>query len=224
MKGVKSLRPISHRYVAQWDPQAVLDFLKGGLYVPARSIKLELLAKKTLMLILLASVNRVEIATALCISKDKMSHENSVIKFHVERADLKQGSRVKEKPKPIKIKAFEQKSIDPVHYIVTYIERTKKMRGDIPQLFITSKGPVKPIARNTAKRWVREVMSQSGINTDEFGPGSVRGASSSKGSSSGASLEEILGAGGWSSASVWQKNYNRPILERKRSMTEIYFK
>ena len=224
MKGLKNERPVTHRYLRQWDPQIVLEFFKTRPWQPARSMALDKLARKTLVLILLTSVKRVHSVPALCITADKMSKTGTSLNFHIDKVDLKEGSRGQAPPKPITLKSFMLKSVCPVNYVQTYIERTAKIRGDIPQLFITTKGPVRPISQSTAKRWVREVLREAGIDIQEFGPGSCRGASSSKGSDFGASLEEILACGGWTRASTWQKHYNRPIMKENRTMSQVYFK
>ena len=113
---------------------------------------------------------------------------------------------MKKKPAPLEVKAFpHNRGVDPVLYLEEYIKRTETVRGDIPQLFLTTKGITRPISKDTARNWVKDILKQCGVNINQFGPGSVRGASSSTASAMGASLEEILKAGEWSSASVWYK-------------------
>jgi hypothetical protein len=223
MKGLKQLRPVQHRYVAQWDPSLVLKRLKNKPYTKAESMDLLLLGKKTLLLVLLATANRVNIAKALRITPDYMNKSGSSISFRLEKKDLKQGSKSSKPPKPLKIKKFPYASIDPVHYVETYIKRTKGVRGQIPELFLTTKGPVRAISSDTARNWVRDVLRDCGVNINQFTPGSVRGASSSRASAFGATLDEILDAGGWSTKHVWQTWYCRPIIPEKRVLSDIYF-
>ena len=223
MKGLKQLRPVNHRYVAQWDPAIILNKLKNKPFTTAEKMDLLLLGKKTLLLILLATSNRVHIAKALRVTPEYMSKSGSTMFFKLEKADLKQGSKSSKAPKPLKIKKFPHMSIDPVHYVETYIKRTKRVRGSIPELFLTTKGPVRAISTDTARNWVKDILRDCGINLDQFSPGSVRGASSSSASAFGATLDEILEAGGWSTKHVWQKWYCRPIIPEKRVLSDIYF-
>jgi hypothetical protein len=131
---------------------------------------------------------------------------------------------MKKKPTPLEVKAFpKHRGIDPVHYIETYISRTEGVRGDIPQLFLTTKGETRPISKDTARNWVRDILKRCDINVSQFGPGSTRGASSSKASSMGASLEEILKAGEWSNESTWQRYYNKPIIKKNKTVSDYLF-
>ena len=124
----------------------------------------------------------------------------------------------------MEVKAFpSNRGVDPVLYIEEYIKRTRAIRGDIPQLFLTTKGPTKPISKDTARNWVKDILDKCGVNINQFGPGSTRGASSSTASALGASLEEILKAGEWANASVWQTYYNKPIIKKNKSVSDVLF-
>jgi len=225
MKGVLKERPITHRYQTQWDPEMVLSKLKNPPYITADKMPLLLLAKKTLFLILMATCRRVHIAKALYINKEKCTiKKGSSVTFHIERKDLKQGDSMQDKPLPLVVKAFPMnRSIDPVLYVRTYMARTKQLRGDIKQLFITTKGPTRPISADTARNWVKDILKDCGVDLNQFGPGSTRGASTSKASALGASLEEILKAGQWSNKSVWQKYYKKPIVQSSKTVSDYIF-
>ena len=224
MRGVLNERPITHRYQVQWDAESVINKLKNPPFAPAHRISTVLLAKKTLFLILMATSRRVHISRELCISDEKCTRTKSRVLFHIERKDLKQGGSTKKKPAPLEVKAFpSNRGVDPVLYIEEYIKRTKAIRGDIPQLFLTTKGPTKPISKDTARNWVKDILDKCGVNINQFGPGSTRGASSSTASALGASLEEILKAGEWANASVWQTYYNKPIIKKNKSVSDVLF-
>ena len=93
---------------------------------------------------------------------------------------------MKKKPAPLEVKAFpNNRGVDPVLYLEEYIKRTESHRGDIPQLFLTTKGQTRPISKNTARNWVKDILQKCGVNVNQFGSGSVRGASSSTASASG---------------------------------------
>ena len=54
-------------------------------------------------------------------------------------------------------------------------------------------------------------MTQAGIDTKVFSPGSTRGASTSEAARRGASIDKILSAGDWTNLGTYQKFYQRSI-------------
>ena len=85
-----------------------------------------------------------------------------------------------------------------------------KKRGKPNQLFLSHKNGL-PVARATISRWIKEVMSLAGIDTNMFLPGSTRGASTSAAAKKGASVEQILGAGDWTNLGTYQRFYQRHV-------------
>ena len=63
-------------------------------------------------------------------------------------------------------------------------------------------------------RWIKDVMSLSGIDVSLFKGHSTRSASTSRARLSGASIQEILGESRWSNESTWEKFYKKPLLKR----------
>ena len=78
------------------------------------------------------------------------------------------------------------------------------------QLFLSHKTGF-PVAKSTISRWIKEVLSVSGIDTARFLPGSTRSASVSAAARRGASLAQILGAGDWSNLGTYQRFYKRTV-------------
>jgi len=221
MKGLLHERPIKHRYKTQWDMNAVLNILKEQPWATASSMPLDLLAKKTMLLYLLATANRNHVVTELRISKDRYTLRGYLMEFKILDGEQKRVG-----PEPVvSIREYvKNRRICPVWYVTAYIERTKLLRGSETKLFISSRKPHKAIATDTARRWVRETLKACGVDINRFGPGSTRGASASAGSAQGASLKEILCAGGWRRASTFQDWYKRPITPVTRSLTEVTFR
>jgi len=221
MKGLLHERPIKHRYKTQWDMNEVLNTLKQHPWGPAHRMSLDLLAKKTMLLYLLATANRNHVLTELRISNDRFNHRGYLIEFKILDQEQKRVG-----PEPVvSIRQYAaNRFICPVWYITAYIERTKNLRGAEQKLFISSRKPHKAISTDTARRWVREALKQCGVDINRFGPGSTRGASASAGSAQGASLKEILCAGGWRNASTFQTWYKRPINPSTRTLAETTFR
>ena len=218
IKGVYNLKPPSPRYLETWDPQIVLNFLKS--WAPAHKITLKQLSQKVVMLILLVTGHRGQ--TILALDAHKMDISASKYTFYLETHDIKQG-RPGYKPGPLILCKYPaDKRLCVYHYLSKYLERTMELRGNIHKVFITSVKPYKEIARDTVSNWIKDVLCKSGINTNVFRPGSTRSASCSKAMMNGATVDEILRAGGWSSESTFRKWYKRPLQKSKTESLDTF--
>ena len=73
--------------------------------------------------------------------------------------------------------------------------------------------PFKRVGRDTISRWLKLVLTDSGIDTSRFKPHSTRAANTSAASNASVSLDDILHTAGWSSESTFAKFYNKPIVK-----------
>lgn len=105
----------------------------------------------------------------------------------------------------------EEPSICPVRTLRVYIDRTKHLRekGRLP-LLILFKKPHKAVSSATISRWMKQVLVESGINTDVFKAHSVRAASSSAAKTKGSSIGDTMQTAGWSRSSTFEKFYYKP--------------
>jgi hypothetical protein len=221
MKGLLRLRPIKHRYKTQWDMGSVLDRLKNKPWIQAAGMPLDLLGKKAMVLYLLATANRNHCVTELRISEDRFRDYGNKIEFLFLEEEVKRRGL----EPVVKLNAYIQnRQIDPVWYINVYILRTQKIRGEQEKLFISAHKPYKAISTQTARRWIRETLAMCGVDINRFGAGSTRGAAASAGSAKGASLKEIITAGGWRRAHTFQQWYNRPIEQELKTLAYYTFK
>ena len=101
-------------------------------------------------------------------------------------------------------KFAENEKLCPVQSLSLYIERTKALRGDATQLFISFIKPHNPVTSSTIARWLKLGMESAGIDTSIFKAHSVRSASTSAASMQGVTTEDILGAADWSTESSFQ--------------------
>ncbi len=211
MKGIFNLKPPQPRYVKIWDCDQVLKLLET--WAPAQKLTLKRLSMKLAMLILLVSGQRGQVLRGLRV--DHMDISDTAITFQLKNSDLKQG-RPGYKPQLQNFTKFENKKLCVYHYISSYLKRTLTVRGSIKQLFLTTVKPYKAASRDTLTKWIKMVLEAAGIDISIFKAGSTRSAANSKAAQKGASMEEILQAGGWSNQSTFTKWYNRPI-KRSRS-------
>ena len=79
------------------------------------------------------------------------------------------------------------------------------------RLFVSYVQPHKPVSGDTIKRWVKQVLTNAGIDTSTFTAHSTRSASTSVAANAGLPLQDILQAAGWSSESTFYKFYRRHI-------------
>ena len=107
-------------------------------------------------------------------------------------------------------KFAENEKLCPVQSLSLYMERTKALRGDATQLFISIK-PHNPVTSSTIARWLKLGMESAGIYTSIFKAHSVRSASTSAASMQGVTTEDILGAADWSTESTFQRFYYKPV-------------
>ena len=170
------MRP-TPRYTDIWSVDTVLTYLRKML--PVRKLSLKDLTMTLVMLIALTNVARVQIIHMLSVNSFKKS--SSEFAFKVENL-LKQswssfGCSV------FKLKAYPPDRRVCVYTVLKeYLVRTKDIRKDSgsSKLLLSYVRPYKAVTRNTISRWIKLVMTRAGIDTEKYGPHSVRGASTSK--------------------------------------------
>ena len=208
LKGVFNIKPTQPRYVSTWDPSQVLKFLES--WVPAHNISLEKLTLKVIMLILLLSGQRPQIITKL--SLDRMKQGQDYFEFILELTDLKQG-RVNYRPGTIRLQQYpSNKRLCIFNYMLEYVQRTALIRHGQNTLILTHKKPHRPATQNSIARWIKQLLTEAGIDTKTFSAGSTRSAATSKAHEQGAPIQQVMDMGGWTQMSTFTKFYNRPIL------------
>jgi len=217
MRGVFNLKPSIPRYNEIWDTDVVLEMLKK--WAPARKISLKKLTLKVVTLLLLVTGQRGQIIRSL--STEAMSIDREKIVFTVDCSQVKQG-RPGYRPENLTLKVYPKDKNLCIHrYLSVYLLRTLELRGNVKEVFISFKKPHKKVSRDTVSRWVKTVLEHSGIDSNKFKPGSTRAASVSKAKECGATLDEILKAGGWSRESTFAKWYNKTITTENKTLGEV---
>ena len=92
--------------------------------------------------------------------------------------------------------------------IYTYLQKYLA----VTKLLISFHKPYQAVSRDTIRRWIKQVLSNSGIDTNVFSAYSTRSPSVSAANLKGVPLDKILLAGGWSHASTFSKYCNKPIV------------
>ena len=205
LRGAFQTRPALPRYTSIWDVKVVLSFLKT--LSPASNLTLRDLTLKLKMLIMLVSGQRIQ--TIQLLSLDNMKVRTSTVEFMMpcKVKQTKPGRHISN----VIFKAYApDRRLCVYNYLKTYLEVTQPLRNQT-QLLISFTRPHKAVSRDTISRWLKEVLSKSGIDTKLFTAYSTRAASLSAAKAKDTPMDIILSAGGWSNASTFAKYYNKAI-------------
>ena len=207
MKGIFQEKPPRPKYTEIWDVSIVLSYLQS--LSPVDKLPLKELTLKLVVLILLVSGQRGQ--TVHLLSIDHMVSVNSCYTFQI--VDHLKQSRPGVKNPLVELRPFEDKTLCVVTTLKEYLRRTQSLRGSESQLFISYNRPFRRVSRETISRWVKFVLTDSGIDTLRFKPHSTRAASTSAASNASVNLDDILHTAGWSSESTFAKFYKKPIVK-----------
>ena len=212
MKGVYNLRPMRSRYCQTWSVDIVLNYLRK--LSPVRKLTLKELSLKLVMLVALTNAARVQ--TIHLLSVNSFTKFNSEFVFRFENV-LKQ-SRPGFDYSVLRLKAYPPDRRLCVYTVLKeYLARTKDIRGKSEnKLLLSYIRPYKAVTRDTISRWIKLVMTRSGIDTNIYGSHSIRSASTSKAKLKMVPVTDILQKAGWSRQSTFTKFYDREINESDR--------
>lgn len=209
-KGVYKLRPLTPKYSSVWDPSRVLSYVCH--WYPLNDLSLEKITKKTVMLLVLATGQRVQTINSIRLNNINLTI-NGVEIFFTDI--LKTSAPNRPQPKIVLPYFTAQPEICPVKTLTQYIEVTRGLRindNSCDYLFITIKRPHHRASCQSISRWLKQVMSDSGIDITRFSAHSTRHAATSCAYREGLSVDSIIKAVGWSPrSSSFATHYNRPL-------------
>ena len=112
----------------------------------------------------------------------------------------------------VELRSFEEdSSICVVECLKSYLKATEKIRNS-SKLLVSFLKPHNRVSKQTISRWIKKVMSESGIDTDIFKSHSTRAASCSKLKNNSFPVEEIIETAGWTNAKCFKKFYDKVIM------------
>lgn len=213
-KGVFRSCPPIPKYTQIWDVSKVLEHI-SSLH-PLDNLNLESLSGKLTTLLALISAHRTQTIHAIRLDEIVTTEKGSWITV---RSIIKNSRPGSASPRFF-LPRFETKpELCAATTLEAYIRKTKNIRGDTQELFITTKKPYRPASKDTVSRWILNTLKNSGINTSLFKTHSTRHAASSTALCSGLSLATIRSSAGWSpNSSVFQKFYNIPIIPQEQEV------
>lgn len=213
MRGIFNINPALPKHARIWDTNIVLHYLEK--MSPRKSITLKQLTLKTVMLLALLTGQRAQ--TIYLFEIDNITFQGDQVQITIAR--LIKTSKPSWHLEPIKFTKYVNKKLCIVTYLKHYMDRTRVLRNNEQQLFISYRKPYKKVTKSTISRWVRTVMAKSGIDTSKFKAHSTRAATNSK-VSKFLPLTTILKSGGWRNSVTYAKHYNLQ-LEDENTVAKV---
>jgi integrase len=202
MRGIKNIRPPTPRYTETWDTDIVINFLKKYDHS-----NLKELTFKLTMILALVSGQRAQTLSSLKLSDMVEDQDKLTFRISEPLKTKRPGTAV------VTFRRFEEdQNICPVHLLKLYFSNTKDVRSD-DFVLISFVKPYKSVHVDTIRRWLTNVLSLAGINTDVFTAHSTRSASTSKAKIKQVPMDTILDTAMWSSKSTFAKFYDKPIKD-----------
>ena len=113
---------------------------------------------------------------------------------------------------PITFRAFPQEpDLCPVTAAKIYLKYRLTISSDIG-FFVATTKPHGAASSSTIARWIKETLSEAGIDTGRFTAHSCRASSTSAASLAGIDIITITKSAGWSSDSTFYKHYKKDII------------
>lgn len=206
LKGVYNLRPSEPRYSETWDVSKVFNFLRK--LSPVKYISLKDLTLKLVMLIVLSTACRTQSLFLLCLD-NLVKGKDSYTLFY---SGLLKQNRPGFNVHFVELFAYPpDRRLCVFTVLKEYLMRTAQARSNSQKLFISYVKPFKAVSRETISRWIKTVMSKSGINLKSYSSHSARSAVVSKAFHNLIPVECILRRAGWTSEKTFAKFYKKPI-------------
>ena len=116
-------------------------------------------------------------------------------------------------PPSLKVYSFEEDTkLCVVDTLEENLKRTNVWRGkDRSQLLLSFVKPHNSVVILTISGWIKNVLRETGIDTNIFKGHSTCSASTSKAELAGLSVSDILERGSWTNTSTWQPFYKRLV-------------
>jgi integrase len=222
-----STRPAKPKDIPTWDLGFVLMALTQPPYEPLHKASIADLTYKTYFLILLASGRRRSDLLAIDITRTQIKPRSEEMFLFPNVGFLPKTAAAAEAAKrtftPIHLLALSHGLTHddpdaffcPVRAYQLYLKRTKSFRGDRTELFISIQEKRKTsLAVNTLTGWVKRLISDiyqtahpETKRRHSIRPHDVRSLATSLAEASGASLDDIMKAGMWTSHNTFTSFY-----------------
>lgn len=218
-KGVYNMRPNKPKYDFTWDPHTVPTFYSKQ--PDNKDLSLKDISKKLLTLLALITAHRMQTFSLIELDNIDLQEEKIIIKIPKR---IKTSGLNKCQPAPI-IPFFKTNcKVCAASALVSYLEKTREIRGAEKRLFISFKSPHKAVTPQTLSHWVVDSLSAAGIDTSVYSAHSTRHASTSAANRQGVSIDIIRKTAGWSESSfTFAKFYNKEISQNREEFANAIY-
>lgn len=168
--------PIFPKYQATWNPNLVLDYISS--WYPNDNLPLDKLTKKLVALLALSTAQRVQTLSLIRLCNVRANGSN----FEIIITDVTKTSAPGRNMPRLTIPFFPHKvEICPGKPLSSYLEATQKFRhsSQTDKLILTIKKPIHNASASSISRWIKLVLTESGVDTIIFSAHSTRHASTS---------------------------------------------
>lgn len=206
MRGIFVKKPTLKKSRHVWDVSIVMNKLKT-LY-PFHSLTRKELTLKCVMLLLMLTGQRGQTVHLKCTD---VKFENK--KLYISYTSMLKTSKPMYHLSDVVIDAFIiNPSLCLVETLSHYLERTKNLRK-CESLFLSFVKPHNKVSRDSASRWVKQMMILAGIDVNTFTPHSTRAAVTSAAKQAGVPIHDILRNAGWTNSLTFLKFYDKVIVQ-----------
>ena len=201
-----------------WDINIVLSYYEnlGG----NEALEYKNLVKKIVMLFVILGARRKQALFTISVDNILFKDDKVVL---LPNKILKHSSAKRPLTPIIYQKYQENNNLCLVNALSFYLDaREKLVDKEVKELLISYGKPHHPVSSDTVARWIKEVLRETGVDTDCFKPHSCRAAPSSKARDNGVSIVEIMKQGRWKSESVFKKFYSKDIINADEKVEYNY--
>lgn len=209
LKGAYRLKPNRPKYTHTWDPQQVLNHVSS--WYPNVELSLEKLTQKLVALLAICTAHRVQ--TLSLIKLENVVISESCVRIGITDI-IKTSASGRDQP-ILHLPYFRDNiTICPATAITDYISVTQAIRTEnIGRLLLTSIKPHRPAT--PISRWIKKVLSESGVDIKRFSAHSTRHAATSAAHAAGVNIDTIRKTAGWTNSSnTFARFYHRTILDK----------
>ena len=188
-----------------------LEFLKT--WAPAEKLTLKQLTLKLVTLAALTSADRSSSVHKMDLRFRQFKSNGVLFKI----PELTKCSGPKRPLKELFLVSFPpDRRLCFVKYLKRNEKVTERLRNNSnynsSRLFLSYIKPHRPVSSSTIARWVKSVLTLSGINTESFSAHSTRAAALSAAARAGVALKDIMNADDWTNESTFKKFYHKPVF------------
>lgn len=199
-----------------WDVNILISYINKKLK-DTKNLQLYDLQIKTLLLLCMSTMGRPRSDIG------RLQHRDIQLDFYEDKAVA--ATIIFREAKETNVKTsqlglIEEEDLCPVRTLAWFMSKSSPVRQQLPEyhtLFLAytnDSDKVSSIRASTVSGWIKNAMTEAGIDTSSYKPHSIRSASSTKAVEKGSSIEEVKQHANWSRNAFTLENfYYKPTAQ-----------